>query len=1676
MSRLQRFILVVLALAIWGIGLGTVTISAERPTGSIAGRVASQDGTPLAGARVYLYSEGGRTRVVQTANDGTFRADRLPVDTWRIQARKRGFDAQWLEPEIVLGENEIRRDVHFALMPREATVNFAQYQRVFLPGENVRLGTRGSLVDRLEMALYRLDTDEVLARHGSLGDLTEWESPVPGSRASWAPRDAWTPDEVRRRLEVAIPPAIPRSAVTPLATWSAAIPAGAVDEDDWFYRPVEIPARSEGTYLVTLHAAGSGGRILRDAYWFNVTRLALVAKRSADEILVYAVDFETKKPVAGAEIAVYAGPVRSAGGSTGPDGQWRAPFGLEGQYVTIIGRQGASFAHVSAYHGGSDRLAVYSYTDRPIYRPGDEVHFKGIIRDNRKATPRIPEVSRAVVSVQDSDGTPVFRRDVEVGELGTYSGDFVLPEDGRTGSYSLVTEIGQDRYYSYFEVEAYRKPEFKVEVKPSADRVVGGERLAVAIDAAYYFGAPVSGARVRYVVFSRPEYPGWTEEDGFYGGYSGFDEPMGGEVVAEGEATTDEAGHVDLAIATRKIVPAGPHAATYDQRYVIEVESQDQSRRLVKGKAAFLVTRGQFDLRAEAATYLVRAGEPVRLAILAIDYEGKPVQTRVVVALEREIYVPPRSDEEAGTTRYEAAAVPAATSTDAQGRATIALTAPRGGSYLATVTARDAGGHEITARAWFWASADETAPTEGADGYGALGVTFDKKIYRPGEVARVLITSPVPDLPVLLTIEGERLHEARTLQLKGAGIRLDIPVRLSFQPNVYVTASIVNGKELLTSERSLNVLPADRFLDVTVKPSRERYQPGERARFTVQTRGTNGRPVAGAEVSLGIVDEAVYALAPDRTPDIRRFFLGPRSSDVSTFHSFGTDYSGGPAKDLGEIDVRRNFKDTAAWFPALRTGKDGTATVEFDLPDNLTTWVCTARAITIDTRVGSAVRKVLATKDLLVRLETPRFFTQGDRLQLGAIVHNFTARPQDVQTFLAPGSLELKGPARRSATIEPGAAALASFPVAAVSPGTASIEVRAGNRALGDGMALEVPVKAHGLPEVRSWAGKIAPDAAIPFEVPKTAIPATVRLSVSITPTPWAALLAGLDYLARYPYWCTEQTASRLIPMALAYRQLPEGDGRRAALSSEIAKATRKLLGLQHEAGWGWWESGDTEIGMTAYALWGLATAREAGFDVGADRIGRGMAYLATALPRIGRDTPYRHAIEQGTGPDTRALGLWGMAQALGGSVSHPQSGSWARAFDREVDRLWRERTGLNSYGKALLAEALARVRHPLAPLALADLGRDVKESGSMAHWEAGGGRFTWWNSDVEATSHAVLAYLHLAPEHPLVARAERWLEMNRKMDRWMSTKETAAALAALAGIAASRDDAGAAPYPVEVSLDGEVLATASVDPGPDGMPVRVVLEGDRLAAGRHALRIRAGRPFDRKTPGVAGLPGAPGMTREPGAPGAPGVPGMTGDPGMAEGGDLPGMSARSGKTETAREPLYGAELLYFRLTGEMAAAPGKVIQVERSYHAIPPGLQAEARAMPVSQLFSDRFFPRLEKIRGWAKPGDRIVVRIRVKTTQDVRYAVIEDPLPAGCEVLADESGEGSWWSHRDILDDKVVFFADSLAGGRPHDFYYVMRPEIVGDFHVLPTVAEAMYAPEVRAHGAEDRLEVRE
>jgi uncharacterized protein YfaS (alpha-2-macroglobulin family) len=222
----------------------------------------------------------------------------------------------------------------------------------------------------------------------------------------------------------------------------------------------------------------------------------------------------------------------------------------------------------------------------------------------------------------------------------------------------------------------------------------------------------------------------------------------------------------------------------------------------------------------------------------------------------------------------------------------------------------------------------------------------------------------------------------------------------------------------ISAHKTIAVPTYEKFLRVEVTAEKPVYQPREKARYRIVTRDAEGKPVS-AELSFALVDEAIFAMRADLTPDIRKFFFGWRPNLVETSWesvmvqrdiqrdiiagremTLGGFIPAGAFQKISEAEIRRRFEDTAFWHPFIVTDENGEASVEVSLPDNLTTWRATVRAITLQTQVGSTIQRIRVTKPILVRLQLPRFFTQHDIAKILTVVHNNTDEPQKVSVGL----------------------------------------------------------------------------------------------------------------------------------------------------------------------------------------------------------------------------------------------------------------------------------------------------------------------------------------------------------------------------------------------------------------------------------------------------------------------------------------------------------------------------------------------------------------------------------------------------------------------------------------------------------------------------------------------------
>ncbi|MGH9898654.1 MAG: MG2 domain-containing protein, partial [Pyrinomonadaceae bacterium] len=279
----------------------------------------------------------------------------------------------------------------------------------------------------------------------------------------------------------------------------------------------------------------------------------------------------------------------------------------------------------------------YIYTDRPIYRPAQKVYFKGILRRLKEDGYEMVSGKTVTVRIQDPTQTKLFEKEIPLSSRGTFSGDIDISDTAALGAYSIiVTSAEGARAGGYFEVQEYKKPEYKVNVTASTKFAQVGSRLRFSITAKYFFGAPVASADVHYYIYRSRYYPWWWsqdyssddqfgggEEDANYYGYGGYGE----DLVREGDGTLKSNGTLDVDFEVPQADPKDP----YDYSYRIEAQVTDASRRQIEGSASFVGTRGTIIAGVATDRYLYTQGETAKIQIRTSDYEGHPVPASVTL-------------------------------------------------------------------------------------------------------------------------------------------------------------------------------------------------------------------------------------------------------------------------------------------------------------------------------------------------------------------------------------------------------------------------------------------------------------------------------------------------------------------------------------------------------------------------------------------------------------------------------------------------------------------------------------------------------------------------------------------------------------------------------------------------------------------------------------------------------------------------------------------------------------------------------------------------------------------------------------------------------------------------------------------------------------------------------------
>ncbi len=641
--------------------------------------------------------------------------------------------------------------------------------------------------------------------------------------------------------------------------------------------PLDLPG--EGVYVVE---AVNG--IFKAYTVVIVSDLGLVTKAAPGQLIMFAANRFTGEPApAGCPAEVIANRNVVANGSIGADGTWEATLpDTKPEDVIAVVHCGTQVAATDPgawmFQDSARSLTGYVYTDKPVYRPGHTVNIKAVLRWRAGDSLTPFDRKQVEVSIADPNDKVVLRQQVAVDEFGSVLASHVLGRGVSLGRYSISIASGDDQASGGFEVQEYRKPEFEVIVKPAARFAVQGGKVAVTITGRYYFGQPVANAAVKYIVHKQPYYSPfrWADDEDGEGREPWW---FGGEQAQEGTALLDGQGVAEILVPL-EAAEAADNESVRDYSARIEARVTDASSREVSGSAIVHATVGRFMLVARPESYAFRAGGPAAISVRAVDYAGA-VQpgVRVLAVLERLVYEQGHWEKPVVTPIAEGSLT-----TDADGRAAWSVTLPREpGNYRFRVSA-DADGRTVTDTAYAWVSGSLTGGGF-PDQETTVELLADKKTYQPGEVAHLTLKGAVSSAALLVTKEARQVSWRQVL--RPAAVVVDVPVGEGDLGDTYVNVAFLKDDRLYRAETRLRVPAVARQLQVTVVPDQAVGKPRQPAGFTINVADHAGRPVR-AQVSLGVIDEAVYGVQPDGTPDPLRFFYRREYSRVGT--QFSREY------------------------------------------------------------------------------------------------------------------------------------------------------------------------------------------------------------------------------------------------------------------------------------------------------------------------------------------------------------------------------------------------------------------------------------------------------------------------------------------------------------------------------------------------------------------------------------------------------------------------------------------------------------------------------------------------------------------------------------------------------------------------------------------------------------------
>ena len=1402
---------------------------------------------------------------------------------------------------------------------------------------------------------------------------------------------------------------------------------------------------------------------------------------------------------------------------------------------------------------------TFIITDRPVYKPNDEVKFKLWVRNAQYEMEDTSKYAnqRYTVRINDPQGKEIYVKDYVTDSYGGIDASFKLEEEATLGKYYISAN-----YHGgiHFRVEEYKKPEYEVNIELPKDPLELGESFTAKIKAKYYFGTPVTNAKVKYKVYRKDHYqnwypystwdwlygngywwfaydyewyPGWHRwgcKAPYYSWYPRSNNPP--ELLVDTSSEIGSNGELEFTVDTSL---AKELFGDRDHKYEVVAEVVDESRRTIVGKGEIIVPHKAFKVYTWLNKGHFDTGETIKASFYAQTPDRKPVEGKGKVELKQITYNEEDEPEEKIVQSWKL-------DTDSEGKSRLQINALKKGQYRLSYKVTNKNGKESEGAYIFVVMGKEDNGSSFK--FNEIEIIPDKREYKVGERVKLRINTNQLNSTVYLFVRPVSgvYRKPEVIKMKGKSTIREITVSKKDMPNFFVEVMTINDGKVHTQLKEIAVPPDKRVLDLNISTDLESYKPGQESKVKIKVTDSFGKPFSGSVV-LAVYDKAVeYISGGENTQKIREFFWkwkrhhtpqgtfsinkyihnmvtrgdsimqavgvfgnyivdqlgnknererdGLRKSKEmrSKGQAFGSapsaaskqmaleessfedkknaskdDFDGGVDEmaNLVEATVRKDFADTAYWGATLHTNEEGIAETKFKFPENLTTWKLRAWGLGHGTKVGEVSKEVITTKNLIIRMQAPRFFVEKDEVVLSANVHNYLKEAKDIKVSikLPDGYFELLGDSDKKIKVDANGEKRVDWRVKVLKEGMADIQMSALTNEESDAVEMKYPVFVHGIDKMESFSGVVSSEqnsSSIDIKIPDQIRKETSRLEIRYSPSVAAAMVDALPYLASYPYGCTEQTLSRFLPTVITQNilkgmglNLEDIKNKRTNLNAqeigndqerskqwkrfdhnpvfdeaEVLKMVNvgidRLSKMQvSDGGWGWF-SGYGERSYphtTAYVVHGLQIAKQNGLDFDNNILNRGINWLKSYQEQqitLLKNYEKRKDSYKAKADNLDAFVFMVLAD---GEYDNPDMRKY----------LYRDKNHLSIYAKALFGIALHKFKHDKE---VKDILRNIEQylvedsENQTAYLKLPGSYWWYWyGSEVEANSYylKLLSLTTDVSKNKIAQGLAKYLINNRKHGTyWNSTRDTAVAIEALATYLKKSNEM-VPEMTVSIFIDGKEHKKVNINKeNLFTYDNKLVLTADEIKSGKHKIEIK-----------------------------------------------------KSGEGNL----YFNTYLSYFTLEDYITKA-GLEVKVNRKVYKLVKD-NKEADFVDSHGLPSKKQVEKYKKVElknlDTLQSGDLVEVELIIDSKNDYEYLIFEDFKPAGFEAVELQSGytNNSMGAYVEFRDEKVSFFVRQLGRGK-HGLSYRLRAEIPGKFSALPTMGYAMYAPELRANSDEIKFNI--